>query len=441
MDVLDRLKSALGEAQIVQDAAALRGYSRDWTGHFESSPMCVVTPRSTDEMATALRLLSEAGLHIIMQGGNTGLVGGSVGGAAPHVIVSTRQLRSELRIDHDARRLTASAGYTLAEVQQFARANGFEYRVDLASRDSATIAGTVATNAGGIRVVAHGMTRNQVLGLEVVLSDGSIIENLEPLLKDNSGSDLGQLFIGSEGTLGAITAVTVQLHEPRIARWTALIPVLSIEDAVNFCTPIQGQILAAEVFQAAGANLVAQDFNVPVLDESTPWWLLAEGDGELPTSEELPEESFVAQSASDVERMWLYRELQAEVVNRQSNVVKIDVSVPRDQLDDFLYEVQTMAPTFSDGEVQCFFFGHVMDGNIHIAITHVSTYQECMDAVVALAVDYGGTISAEHGVGRTKSHLLPLVKSPTELRIMSAIRAACDPAGVMNPDVLRVESR
>ncbi len=433
--MLTQLKSVLGDTNVLTSADVMAAYCQDWSGQLRSTPIAVVTPHQAEQVVDVLRIATEFDIAVVTQGGNTSLVGGAVGGDWPHIILSTRKLRERMDFDATTRQLTVSAGYTISEVQAFARSVGLEYRVDLASRDSATIGGTVATNAGGIRVIAHGMTRAQVLGIEMVLSDGEVLDHLNSLPKDNTGPDVTGLAVGSEGTLGVITAVRVQLHSPRVAVWTALVPMQSVDAAIAFCQPLIPQLLAAELFSARAANEVAAFKNITSLPSTSEWFLLVEGDGEMPI-DALPADAMVATQSSDVEKFWMYRELQTEVISHHSSVIKIDVSVALSELNDFVENVKSTALDLGHVEDDVYFFGHVMDGNLHIAIANCVDHHELSDSVIALVVEAGGAISAEHGIGQLKNQYLPLVRTGRELELFWSVRRAFDPTGLMNPHVL-----
>ena len=272
------LEAAVGSEQVITSRADMEGYTTDWSRRFSGTAIAVVRPANTAEVASVVRICSESGVPMLAQGGNTGLVGGSVPGATgtPPVIISLRRLDSLVPVDELSGQVTAGAGAFLGDVQRHARAAGWEYGVDLAARDSATIGGTVATNAGGIHVISQGMTRAQVTGIEAVLADGSVISHLAGLDKDNTGYDLTGLLCGSEGTLGVITAVRVRLHRPVGRTTVALIGVDSYESAVALihsgATPGY-RLRAAEVIDACGMRLVQEVAGLP-WPLAAPWPLV-----------------------------------------------------------------------------------------------------------------------------------------------------------------------
>ena len=430
--LLDELRKIVGSSNVLTESSLIEPFATDWTGHYSSAPMAVVRVSDRTQVSQVLEICNTNGVAVIPQGGNTGLVGGAVGGTFNHVILSTKNLRSEIIFDPTSNQIIVDAGFTLGEVQKFAREKGLEYNVDLGARDAATIGGTVATNAGGMRVVAYGMTSTHVIGVEVVLPSGEIIDSLSGLPKNNTGFDVTRLFIGSEGTLGVITRVRLQLSIPRETNWTCLIPVYSISDAISIVRPHTSQILAAELMETDSINEIATSKGVPTLGGRTDWWLLAEGDGELP---ELPEATIVAIDASDVKRVWDYRESHTGYINRLANSIKIDVCVPVDSLQDFIAGVKNAWSKYG-AQKDLWIFGHVMDGNLHLAVSNCIEPTDFIDDVMNLVVKSRGAVSAEHGIGRAKPKYLPAVKSPVELETMKAIKKVFDQNEIMNPGVI-----
>jgi FAD/FMN-containing dehydrogenase len=361
----------------------------------------------------------------------------------PPVIISLLRLNSLAPVDELSGQVTAGAGALLGDVQRHARAAGWEYGVDLAARDSATIGGTVATNAGGIHVISHGMTRAQVTGIEAVLADGSVISHLAGLDKDNTGYDLAGLLCGSEGTLGVITAVRVRLHRPAGRTTVALIGVDSYESAVALIhsgTTPGYRLRAAEVIDACGMRLVQEVAGLPwPLAEQWPLVVLLEvidgGTGEgLAIS--LDADAVVGLEPGEQERLWQYRERQSEAFSSLGVIHKLDVSVPLESLADCCRALQKVVAGFPDVK-EFGVFGHLGDGNIHVEIFGPDADDVAVDIAVLECVSaYSGSISAEHGVGRAKAELLNLSRSPAEIAAMRAIKKAFDPQGLFNPGVI-----
>ena len=447
LELVKALARIVGDAHLYIGDDRVAPFVSDWTRRFGGPCLAVVRPASAAEVAEIMRACAAAGVPVLPQGGNTGLVGGSVpaaSGQQPPVIISLLRLTELGAVDGLAGQVTVGAGATLGDVQRHAVAAGWNYGVDLAARDSATIGGTVATNAGGIHVIAHGMTRAQVVGIEAVLPDGSVISHLSGMLKDNTGYDLAGLLCGSEGTLGIITSVRLKLHRPLGRTTLSLVGAASYADALALMSRAGvasesnapgSRLLAAEVI-----DLVCALADLPwPLEQRWPVVVLLEvvdgGDGSgLPLDESA--DAVVAFDAADQARLWAYRERQADAYGAVGIVHKLDVSVPLPKLADCADELVALIGTLPD--VTTFgIFGHLADGNMHVEIVGPLADDLRADlAVLECVAGYGGSISAEHGVGRAKAADLHLCRSAGEIAAMRAIKGALDPQGLMNPGVL-----
>jgi FAD/FMN-containing dehydrogenase len=447
MGLLDELRRAVGEEHVLVAADVRAGHERDWTGRFVGRSDAVVRPGTTAEVASVVRACAGHGVAVVAQGGNTGLVGGSVPGDGG-VVVSTRRLDHVGDVDPVAGQLTAGAGATLASVHAAARAAGWAYGVDFAARDSATVGGTVATNAGGHHVVRHGPTRRHVLGVEAVLADGRVISHLSGLVKDNTGYDLAGLVCGSEGTLAVITAARLALVPPPGERVTALVGFASGSAAVGALGPLRRGVPgleAAELVLADGLELVADHLGTaPPLPGPPPAALLVEADGpgvddRLATVlGDLDGVGDAVVAVDPVRRaeLWRWREAHTEAISTLGPPHKLDVTLPTaalaDALDDLPALVAGMRP-----DARTWLFGHAGDGNLHVNVTGLAPDDDEVDEAVLRAVAArGGSISAEHGIGRAKAGHLHLNRSAAELDAFRAIKAALDPAGILNPGVL-----
>lgn len=443
--IVQQLSAVVGAEHVLVDPAVMGSYCVDWTRRFGGPAVCVVRPGSTAEVAAVVRACGEFGVPVLPQGGNTGLVGGSVPAAEglPPVIVSTRRLSWIDPVEIVSGQVSVGAGTSLGDVQRHARSAGWEYGVDLAARDSATIGGTVSTNAGGIRVLAYGMTRAQVVGIEAVLPDGSIVSHMSGLVKDNTGLDLAGVLCGSEGTLGIITAVRLALHRPTGRPSVALIGCSSYRDCLDIAlTGVSDRLVAAEVIDELGMRLVCEVADLPYpLAAQHPLFLLLEvadgGSGEGFVESVLADRDVVVgRDAGEVERLWQYRERQAEAFGTLGVVHKLDVSVPVERLPACVEELRAIIRAFPVVK-ECGIFGHVMDGNIHVEFSGPAPEDESVDtAVMQCIARHGGSISAEHGIGRLKAPYLGISRSPAEIAAMRAIKDAWDPKGLMNPGVL-----
>lgn len=427
------LRDILGD-RLLTDPDMCAGYAVDWTGRFSGPVLAVARPNSTSEVSAILRICNDLQIPVVPQGGNTGLVGGSVP-QHPSVVLSTRGLNELDDIDPVTKQVTVGSGVTLAALQAHARAAGLEYGVDLGARDSATIGGTVATNAGGINVIAYGMTRKQVVGVEAVLANGDVVSSLRGLAKDNTGYDLPQLFCGSEGTLGVITQVRVQLQTAWADTTTAMLGVDSYADAVALMQRIAdagARIKAAEIFDWFGVELASRHTaTIPPLMERTALVMLMEYAGDVV----LPDHAVVAADVRDRKRLWTLRESLPELMSREGVVHKLDVAVTPDLLDALATRTHEILQ--ADSVRSRLLFGHVLDGNLHIAYVGPDIDDtNLQDSLLNVVSELRGTISAEHGVGVQKAHALHLSRSAAEIATMRAIKNALDPQGILNPGVL-----
>jgi FAD/FMN-containing dehydrogenase len=449
---MDRLVSdlvaAIGAAHVLTDPGLVAGYTTDWTRRYTGAAQCVARPGTTAEVAAVVGICGRHQVPIVSQGGNTGLVGASVP-VAGGVVLSTRRLRRLDPVDTLAMQVTAGAGVTIAELQAHAAAAGLQYGVSLASRESATVGGTIATNAGGIHTLRYGGTRAQLLGVEAVLADGRVISRLGGVETDNSGYDLAQLLAGSEGTLAVITAARLRLRaaEPHAA--TVLAGLDGIEAAAATAAAIRAQVpgvRATEYFEAAGLALVLAHTGLPApLPRAYPSYLLAEVAGSDEEAERLAEIPLLADAAVAVDRagsaaLWAYRERHTESISAAGVPHKLDIAVPLARLSAFragLDDAVKAAAEPGDPEPTAIVFGHIGVGNLHVNVLGPAPGDQGVDeAVLRLAAAHGGTISAEHGIGRAKVPWAGLNRTPEERSVMQAIKTALDPSGLFNPGVL-----
>jgi FAD/FMN-containing dehydrogenase len=448
--LLGSLRAIVGDRHCLTDPALRASYETDWTRRFSGPALAVARPANVDEVAAVLRACADAGVGVVPQGGNTGLVGGSVprGG---EVVLSTLRLAQVGAVDEDAGEVTVGAGATLSAVQRAARAAGWEVGIDLAARDSATIGGMVATNAGGVNVVRHGPMRSQLAGFEAVLADGSVIRRLPGMAKDNTGYDLGGLLAGSEGTLAVITAVRLRLVPPLRHRAVCLIGFADSATAVAAAAELRrrlASVLALELFTDAGLELVMRHAAVgPPFAVRTPIYLLAEaGSDETDPADALfamleglsvDEASVaVATDADARERLWQLRERHTEAMNAQAIPHKLDVSVPLSRFAE-LVERSPEAVAAVRPEAQTIVYGHVGDGNLHVNVLGPDPDDLAVDdAVLELVLELGGSISAEHGIGAAKVDWLARDRGDASVAAMRAIKQAWDPSGILNPGVL-----
>jgi len=415
----------------------------------------VVRPADTAQVAAVIRVCSAAGAGLVIQGGNTGLVGGSVpaahpGPGGPPILMSLTRLDGIGPVDKVASQVTVGAGVTLAALQRAARAAGLEFPVDLAARDSATIGGMIATNAGGVHVIRYGGTRAQVVGVEAVLANGAVISRLGGLVKDNTGYDLSQLLVGSEGTLGVVTAARLRLVPHLPERAVLLLGLQSTHAATELVAHLRTRLSglsAAEIFYREGMELVCRHSALtPPWPEPSAVYLLIECSGRTSPLEEVVEAlsdlevddaaTAVATDPSGIERLWAYREKHTESVSALGVPHKLDITLPLVALGEFEPAVRARVEEVAPGST-AILWGHVGDGNIHVNVVGPGPEDETVDsAVLELVAGLGGSISAEHGIGRAKTAWLGLSRSASEVAAMSAIKNALDPQGILNPGVL-----
>ncbi|MEO7060829.1 MAG: FAD-binding oxidoreductase [Lapillicoccus sp.] len=454
MTLEDDLRAVVGGQHVLVDPSLTASFETDWTRRFSGHARCVVRPGSTAEVAGCLQACSRHGVAVVPQGGNTGLVGGSVP-VDGEVVLSTVRLTEIGPVDDVAGQVTVGAGTTLAAVQQAARAAGLDVGVDFAARDSATIGGLVSTNAGGENVLRYGGTRQQVVGLEAVLVDGSILSRLEALPKDNTGYDLTGLLSGSEGTLAVLTAVRVRLWPLLTRRSVALLALESTAAALAALAGLRSRLTtleSAEFFLADGLALVREHTGLPApMPGDHPAYLLVECAGvDDPSDELLAALGAVSEEVDGVadivigedgptrERLWRYREGHTESINAAGVPVKLDVAIPHARLATALAELPEVVRGVAPG-ARTIIFGHLNEGNLHVNVLHADAddlAHAVEDAVLRYVVGVGGSISAEHGIGRAKTAWLPLARSAAEVAAMRAVKAAFDPRGLLNPGVI-----
>jgi FAD/FMN-containing dehydrogenase len=437
----------VGQDQLLRDADVVATYTSDWTGRFVGTSPAVVRPASTEEVGALVQLCRRHGVALALQGGNTSLSGGTVplGG---EVICSLRRLTS-LEVDPTAGQATVGAGVLLSELQAAADAAGWAYGVDIASRGSATLGGTTATNAGGIRVLRYGDTRAQLLGVAAVFGTGQVVSHLGGLIKDNTGYHLPGLLCGSEGTLGIVTAARMALVRRSAERVVALLAFADAASAIEAASTLRRQLAAlsaAELFFAPGMALVCRYAGLAdPFDRPHGAYLLVEAsDDRDPTTElsravdSLPAVSAVA-VATDRARaaeLWRYREGHSEAINHHGVPHKLDVSLPIGALAGFVERVPGVVAAVSPS-AEVWLFGHAADGNVHVNVTGLAPDDEAVDdAVFKMAAELGGSVSAEHGIGTAKRRWLHLNRSESEIAVFGRIKAALDPDGVLNPSVL-----
>jgi FAD/FMN-containing dehydrogenase len=445
--LLRDLTAVIGPQHVLTgDAAA--GYAVDWTGRFRGDPPAVLRPRDTEQVAALLRLCSGAGVPVVPQGGNTGLVGGSVP-LHGELVLDLRRLDALGAVDRRSGQITAQAGVTLARLQRHADDSGWRYGVDLAARDVATVGGTIATNAGGVHVLRFGATRQQVVGVEAVFADGRVVRRLDGLEKDNTGYDLAGLLCGSEGTLAVVTSARVRLHPRPAFTVVALLAFDDIDAALDAVGELRRGIdcvQAIELFFESGLALVCDRLGLarPFRTKHTAYVLVEAAAMTDPTValsvqvEQLVDlgDVAVATDAAAARALWRYREAHTEAINLLGAPHKLDVALPAENLATFIRNVSDEVVAVAPG-AKVWLFGHAGDGNIHVNVTGIAPDDEGVTrAVLQLVTGLHGSISAEHGIGTAKRQYLDLVRSADEISVYRTIKHALDPADILNPHVV-----
>jgi FAD/FMN-containing dehydrogenase len=447
-DLRRRVVEAVGAANVLEDADVVAGYEQDWTGRLHGDTSAVVRPDGEDAVAAVLAACVDHGHAVVPQGGNTGLVGGSIAfdGA---VTLSTARLAHVDAVDELTAMVTVGAGATLGAVQAAARASGLAFGVDLAARDSATIGGMVATNAGGLHVVRHGPMRAQLVGIRAVRSTGHVVGDLRGLVKDNTGYHWPSILCGSEGTLAVVTQAQLQLVARPSEVAVALFAFADATAAVGAASVVRralADVHAIELVTEAGVRLVCRSLDLPPpFAEPAAFLVLVEAAGGAGVVDRLADvassldgvlDSAVAVDPEPRAALWRYREAHTESIARLGPVHKLDVTLPLPALAEFLGTVRA-AILDRRPDASVWLFGHAGDGNVHVNVTGVAPDDDEVDEVVLQLVhERHGSISAEHGIGRAKLRYLPLNRSAADIASMRALKSALDPAGVLNPGVL-----
>lgn len=441
---VEDLVSIVGSDGVLTDADVRAGFEVDWTGRFRGEAVCVVRPHDVEEVAAVVATCAAAGVPLVPQGGNTGLVGGSVPRHGVPVVLSLRGLTRLDAVDVPGAQVTAGAGVTIEALQRHVRAAGLDFGVDWGARASATVGGAVATNAGGSRVVRFGTMRAQVTGVQAVLADGTVVEDLRGLPKETVGPHLPSLLCGSEGTLAVITAARLRLV-PLFTRTAAALVVLdSLDGAGQLVTELRAltDLDAVEVLLAPAARLVAEvaGLRLPLDVPAGGAAVLVDCAGHTDPTDALAAAvgARAGVLASGAQRTHLFdvRDHVTTSINARGVPLKLDVAVPVGRLSAVV-ELTERTLAAAAPAAQLYAFGHLAEGNLHLNVLGAgdaagAITEAVLDGVVAL----GGTISAEHGIGVSKRAWLPRVKGEGTAAALRAVKDALDPQGILNPGVL-----
>jgi FAD/FMN-containing dehydrogenase len=458
----------LGPRGLTQDADLMTPWLTDWRGRYTGRALALASPSTTEQVAALVKLCAEHGVPIVPQGGNSGMCGGATPDAEGRsILLSLRRMNAILRIDPDAQQSTVEAGVILQSLHETAEAEGMRFPLTLGGKGSATVGGLISTNAGGTQVLRHGTMRAQVLGLEAVLPDGSVFDGLVPLKKDNRGFDLKQLLIGSEGTLGIVTAATLRLLPAiggRVVLWAGL---ESIADARRLL--LQADNLAQDALEGFEVmprhSLEAVLAHLPdardPLGQAHPWYALIELVGSKATAHQLTDlaesllasaleagllqDATIAANETQAEAFWLLRDAISPAERAIGPAMQHDISVPVERMPDFVeMAVPELERRFRGTKAVA--FGHLGDGNVHFHVlappgVTSGSWEEGEGKLISAAVhdlvtQWGGSISAEHGIGQMKRDELGRLGDPASLAVMRAVKRALDPQNLMNPGKL-----
>jgi FAD/FMN-containing dehydrogenase len=465
MTLLSDLQSLLGFSHVLTGADA-DSYVQDWRRRYRGTAMAVIRPGSTEEVAAAVKLCMHHGVPIVPQGGNTGLCGGATpDDSGRAVVLSTARLTAVRNLDTANDTVTVEAGCILQAVKEAAAAADRLFPLSLAAEGSCTIGGNLATNAGGTQVLRYGNTRDLTLGLEVVTAEGEVWNGLRGLRKDNTGYDLRDLYIGSEGTLGIITAATLKLFPRPVASCTALLTLDTIDQAVDvlsrarsgFGAALTGfELMSGACLQAVVRLFPQQRLPFEGASAESPWFALLElSDSESETHARdrfeavlgdaidagLVNDAAIAANVAQSKALWHLRESIPLAEAELGKSVKHDVSIPISSIAGFVHKTNALLQARFPG-VRHVIFGHLGDGNLHYNVANAPGQTESellalQSEIYAVVHDsvhaHSGSISAEHGVGQLKRDELPRYKSAVELALMRRIKRALDPQGLMNP--------
>ncbi len=450
--LIEKLKEIVGSQGWTTDPIDLEPKLTDWRGAVTGATPIVISPATTDEVAAVVRECAAAQVAIVPQGGNTGMCAGAVPDeSGTQIVLCLARMNAIRDVDAMNYSMEVEAGCILQDVQDAANQADRLFALSLGAEGSCQIGGNISTNAGGVNVVRYGTTRAQVLGLEAVLADGTIVSSLRSLRKDTAGYDLKQLFIGSEGTLGIITAATLKLFPLPGEKTTVMFALQSSGDAVRLLSFLRGsigdRIEAIELISSFVFSLVLKHIpntKLPFEDDS-PWYVLADF-AAVPEEQLQPAlmaaiesglvvDVVIAKNDAEAVSMWRLRHSISESERAEGKALKHDISVPISRFEDFLSRGdELLAARFPEGQLIA--FGHVGDGNLHYNVAvpdGFKQHEEVTAAIYSLLVEMGGSISAEHGIGQVKRQYLPQYRNKGEIDLMKTLKKSLDPNNILNP--------
>ena len=457
---INKFRKIVGNKNVITDKNDMQKYLKEWRGVYTGVAGAIVKPKSTKEVSNILKFAYRKNISCIPQGGNTGLVGGQIPFNKDHIVISLERLNKIREINPTDQSVTVEAGLILSDLQKKCDENNLIFPLSLASEGSCSLGGNIASNAGGVAVLYYGNTRELVMGLEVVLSDGSIINNLKTLIKDNTGYSIKDLFIGSEGTLGVITAATLKVFPKPKNMYTALLSVDSPKQSIEILNYIRNNLsiplTAFELMNNFSIELVNKHMDkasIPI--EKFKWLILAEFSSiEVSKNEKdkienllneilhqnLAKDIFISQSSKQAKDMWYIRESISEAQKKEGGSIKNDISIPIKDISKFINNAEKISKKVIPGS-RSVIFGHIGDGNIHFNISQpvksdrdkfIKKDKKLRKKINDLTIELNGSISAEHGIGLTKkADLKKYMKKDVEL--FKLIKKSFDPKNIMNP--------
>ncbi len=465
-EVMERFAAVVGAGNVLTEPADMEPYLHEWRDRYVGRAACVLRPGSEEEVAALLKIAGEAEVAVVPQGGNTGLVGGQIPfEEGNEVVLSLDCMNRILRVDPEDDSITLEAGVILADAQRAAAEAGRLFPLSLAAEGSCRIGGNLATNAGGVNVIAYGTARAQCLALRAALPSGEIIGSLSGLRKDNTGYDLRDLLIGSEGTLGVITAATMRLFPAVTDRAVAFCALETPRDAVELIGLIRDNapctmLTAVELMSHLGLTFAVTHLGLrDPMSGAAPWYVLVELSGHGRQGQALEdmehalgaafeagliEDAALAQSEAQAEAFWRLREGMSEAQKYEGGSIKNDISVPVSRIPEFLDKAIPAVLKVVPG-ARPVPFGHVGDGNLHFNISQppdmereefLARWEDVVEVVNEVVLELGGSISAEHGIGRMKRDWMERIRPPAEIALMRGIKQLFDPKGILNPGKL-----
>ena len=457
---INKFKKIVGNRNVVTEEKDMEKYLKEWRGIYTGIAAAIVKPKSTIEVSKILKYSYEKDIPCIPQGGNTGLVGGQIPFSKNHIVISLERLSKIREINDINQSITVEAGFILSNLQKICEENNLIFPLSLASQGSCSIGGNIATNAGGVAVLHYGNTRELVMGLEIVLPNGSVVNNLKSLIKDNTGYSLKDLFVGSEGTLGVITAATLKVFPKPKKVYTALIAVNSPKESIKILNYIKSNfsipLTAFELMNYFSLELVKKHVDNTLLPiEKFKWLILIEFSSIEASNDEkykienilnkilnqnLAEDIFIAQSSKQTKSMWHIRESISEAQKKEGGSIKNDISIPIEDISKFINSAIKISKEVIPG-ARCVVFGHIGDGNIHFNISQpvkadknkfLKKEKDLRKKIINLTLALKGSISAEHGIGLARKDDLKKYQK-NDVEVFKSIKKSFDPKNIMNP--------